>query len=204
MDISFFVIEDHSLTNLGVRQFLQNDTGFVCVGFAYSEPVAFEKLTELALKNSLPSVVVLDLFLGDDNGIDILREVTLHFPSIKIVVYTMYSNPGIVSLALESGAKGFVSKSSPESELINAIRCLAAGGTYVQQSLLAPLGTFKSIVSSLTKTELAVLNCIIERKSFDMISEELEVTNHALEIYVSRILAKTGCKNIGDLIAQFG
>lgn len=204
MKNSFFVIEDHSLTNLGIREILQNKTDFTCAGFAMNEPEAFEKLTELDMKGELPKVLVLDLFLGKDSGIDVLREVNKHFPSIGILVYSMYSNPGIVSVVLASGAKGFVSKAGSEGELVEAIRTIASGGTYIQKSLVEPLHTFKSVFLSLTKSEQSVLAKVIERKDIQQISDELEIPTHSVESYLSRIFGKTGCKNVNALIERFG
>ena len=204
MKHSFFVIEDHMLTSLGVRRILEMNTKLTCSGFAMNEPEAFEKLTELAVKGELPEVLILDLFLGEDSGIDVLREVNRHFPSIGIVVYSMYSNPGIVSLVLSGGARGFVSKAGAESELIEAVSVVASGGNYVQKSLVEPLHTFKSIFLSLTKTEQEVLTKIIERKEISQISEELSIPEHSVESYLSRIFSKTGCKNVSALIANFG
>ncbi|MBB5227227.1 DNA-binding response regulator [Treponema ruminis] len=204
MKHSFFVIEDHSLTNLGIRELLQNNTDLSCEGFAMSEEEAFEKLTELDMKGSLPKVLVLDLFLGEDSGIDVLREVKKHFPSIGVVVYSMYSNPGIVSLVLENGGNGFVSKSSPESELVDAIKEVSAGGSHIQSSLVEPLHTFKNLFQSLTKGEQFVLNKVIERFELNRIAEEMKVPVARVEIFLSRICAKTGCHNHEELIAQFG
>lgn len=204
MKHSFFVIEDHSLTNLGIREILQENTDLTCSGFAMAEEDAFEKLTELDMKGSLPQVLVLDLFLGDDSGIDVLREVNKHFPAIGVVVHSMYSNPGIVSLVLECGAKGFVSKSGTEKELIDAVKEVAAGGSYIQQSLLEPLDTYTSIFASFTKTEQEVLNKVIERKSVEQIASELDTDSRSVSSYLSRICAKTGCRSYDALIAQFG
>lgn len=204
MKHSFFVIEDHSLTNLGIRELLQNSTDLSCEGFAMSEEEAFEKLTELDMKGSLPKVLVLDLFLGEDSGIDVLREVKKHFPSIGVVVYSMYSNPGIVSLVLESGGDGFVSKSSPESELVTAIKEVSGGGKHVQSDLVEPLHTFKNLFQCLTKNEQFVLNKVIERVELKQIAEEMKIPVGTVEIYLSRICAKTGCHNHEELIAQFG
>lgn len=204
MKHSFFVIEDHSLTNLGIRELLQNSTDLSCEGFAMSEEEAFEKLTELDMKGSLPKVLVLDLFLGEDSGIDVLREVKKHFPSVGVVVYSMYSNPGIVSLVLESGGDGFVSKSSPESELVTAIKEVSGGGKHVQADLVEPLHTFKNLFQCLTKNEQFVLNKVIERVELKQIAEEMEIPVGTVEIYLSRICAKTGCHNHEELIAQFG
>ena len=204
MKCSFFVIEDHTLTNLGIRQIIQENTDFECAGFASDEPEAFEKLTELDMKGSLPKVLVLDLFLGEYSGVDVLREVKKHFPSIGVVVYSMYSNPGIVSLVLSSGASGFVSKASSETELIEAITAVSSGGTYVQKSLVEPLHTFKSLFLSLTRTEQNILTLVIERNELPQIAEKLNLPLHSVESYLSRIFGKTGCKNVSALIARFG
>lgn len=204
MKHSFFVIEDHNLTNVGIRELLQKNTDLTCEGFAMNEEEAFEKLTELDMKGSLPQVLVLDLFLGDDSGIDVLREVKKHFPSIGVVVYSMYSNPGIVSLVLENGADGFVSKASHESELVAAIKDVFAGKTHIQESLVEPLHTYKNIFMCLTKKEQAVLNKVLERKDVAAIAEETEMPVGTVEVHLSRICAKTGCHNHEELIAQFG
>lgn len=202
--ISFFVIEDHSLTNLGIRQSITGNTDFTCVGFASSESEAFDKLSELSLKSSLPSVIVLDLLLGSESGIDVLKEVRRHFPATNVLVYSMYSNPGIVNLVLENGAKGFVSKSSEESELIQAVKKIAAGEVYVQEALLTPLTTYKNLLDSLTKTEKSILNKVIERLPDAEICSELELSSASYQNYLLRIYSKTGTKNTDELIRQFG
>lgn len=204
MKHSFFVVEDHSLTNLGIRDLLQKNTDLACEGFASSEEEAFEKLSELDMKSSLPQVLVLDLFLGEDSGIEVLREVNKHFPSIGVVVYSMYSNPGIVSLVLECGARGFVSKSSNECELIAAIKQISSGGTYVQRSLLEPLHTYKNLFACFTKNEQNILNKVFERKDSELIASEMKLTPHLVDSYLSRIYAKTGCRNRDELVALYG
>lgn len=204
MKHSFFVIEDHALTNQGIRELLQNNTDLACEGYAMDESEAFEKLTELDMKSSLPQVLVLDLFLGDDSGVDVLREVNRHFPSIGVVVYSMYSNPGIVRLVLENGAKGFVSKASDQSELVSAIKEVAAGGSYIQESLLEPLHTYESLFACFTKDEQRILDKVFERKGTDGVAESLGLNAHAVDSYLARIFAKAGCRNLDELIAQFG
>lgn len=205
MNHSFFVIEDHTLTNLGIRDIIKNNTDFSCAGYASDESEAFEKLTELDMKGQLPQILILDLFLGKDSGIDVLREVTKHFPSIKVLVYSMYSNSGIVNLVLENGAKAFVSKTSQESELVQAIKMITSGECqcYIQPELIEPLRTYNSIFASLTHNEKNVLNKIIERKDLDAIASELDMEKRTVETYFSRICAKSGCKNYGELIERF-
>lgn len=203
---TFFVVEDHALTNLGIRQFLENEAGFVCKGFASTKTESFDKLVELSIMgpSGLPEILVLDLFLGDESGIDILREIKIHFPTIKTVVYSMYSNPGNVTLLLEIGAEGFVSKAGTEKELLKAIGAVKRGESYIQPTLFASLKTYQNILDSLTKNERFILNKIIERKTVEQISELLEVSETAVQSLLSRILSKTGSKTQKDLITQFG
>lgn len=201
---TFFVIEDHTLTNLGIRQLLTEQSGFDCMGFAFKTDEALQKLSELSQKNSLPQILILDLFLGEESGIDLMRQLVKEFPSIKILVYSMFAKPGIVSIALECGAKGFVSKSAPEPELLTAIKTVLCGENYVQQNLVPPLFTYRTMLDSFTKQEQKVFKLLLERKSKIQIASELSIANRSLENYLSRIYSKTGCNGHEELIRKFG
>ena len=202
--ISYFVVEDHSLTNLGIRQFFSAKEELVCRGFAYDKDEAEEKLQKLDEENKLPSILVLDLMIGNASGLEILKLVKEKYENIKVVVYSMYTNPGILSLALDYGALGFVSKDSMEGELLKAVKTVAEGGSYVQQSLVTSLFTYRSLLDSLTKQEQNILKKIIERKQNEQIASELNLTIRSVENYLSRIYSKTGCRGHEELIKKFG
>lgn len=202
--ISYFVVEDHSLTNLGIRQFFSAKEQYVCRGFAYDKDEALEKLQALAAENKLPSILILDLMLGNASGLDILKIIKEKYETIKVVVYSMYTNPGILSLALDYGALGFVSKDSMEGELLKAVTSVAAGGSYVQQNLVTSLFTYRNLLDSLTKQEQNILKKIIERKQNEQIASELNLTIRSVENYLSRIYSKTGCRGHEELVAKFG
>ncbi|MGN0738991.1 MAG: response regulator [Treponema sp.] len=202
--ISFFVVEDHTLTNKGIRQLISEQENYSCVGFAFSKSECLEKLNNLFKSDELPDIIILDLFLGEESGLDILYEVKKNLPSIKVIIYSMFTKPGIVSLALEGGADGFVLKSAPESKLFSAIKTVIGGDTYVQQTLVAPLFTYKTLFDGLTKQEQVVLKKIIERKKPSQIAKEMNIMERSLENYFSKIYTKTGCKNHEELIKNFG
>ena len=202
--ISYFVVEDHSLTNLGIRQFFSAKEQYVCKGFAYDKEEALEKLQALAAENKLPSILILDLMLGNASGLDILKVIKEKYDTIKVVVYSMYTNPGILSLALDYGALGFVSKDSMEVELLKAVSSVAEGGSYVQQNLVTSLFTYRNLLESLTKQEQNILKKIIERKQNEQIASELNLTIRSVENYLSRIYSKTGCRGHEELVAKFG
>ena len=201
---TFFVIEDHTLTNLGIRQLLTEHNGFECMGFAFKTDEALQKLSELSEKKALPQILILDLFLGEESGIDLMREVVREFPSVKILVYSMFSKPGIVTIVLENGAKGFVSKSAPEAELLNAIKIVLGGESYVQQNLVPSLFTYRTMLDSFTRQEQNIFKLLLERKTKAQIASELNLASRSLENYLSRIYSKTGCNDHEELIRKFG
>ncbi|MBR4463689.1 MAG: response regulator transcription factor [Treponema sp.] len=201
---TFFVIEDHTLTNRGIRQLLTEHNGFECMGFAFKTDEALQKLSELSEKKALPQILILDLFLGEESGIDLMREVVWKFPSVKILVYSMFSKPGIVSIVLENGAKGFVSKSAPEAELLNAIKIVLGGESYVQQNLVPSLFTYRTMLDSFTRQEQNIFKLLLERKTKAQIASELNLASRSLENYLSRIYSKTGCNDHEELIRKFG
>ena len=202
-DKKFFVVEDHTLTNLGIRELLESKDGFFCSGFAFGKTETIEKLSELSDSGSLPDILILDLFLGKESGLELLREIRAKFPSVKILVYSMYAKPGILSLALEAGAHGFVEKSAPETILLSAVNDILSGQTFVQQNLVSPLITYKTMLDGLTKQEQKILKKLLERKTKAQISEELNIVPRSVDNYLSRIFEKTGTKGHKELIEKF-
>ena len=203
-EVKFFVVEDHSLTNLGIRQFFSGRDNFVCCGFASGKDETIEKFEELKAEDTLPDILILDLNLGEYSGLDVLKIVKEEYPETKVVVYSMYTNPGILSLALDNGALGFVSKDSMESELLRAVTDVVNGGSYVQQSLVTSLFTYRNLLDSLTRQEQNIFKKIIERKDNEKIASELNLTLRSVENYLSRIYGKTGCRGHEELIKKFG
>ncbi|MDD6296330.1 MAG: response regulator transcription factor [Treponema sp.] len=209
---TFFVVEDHTVTNIGLVQLIEQKTELKCSGSALSKSEAEEKLKALAngsnetgsKTSALPELLILDLFLGEESGLDLLREVRTDYPEIKILVYSMYAKPGILSLVLEAGAHGFVEKSAPEPILITAVKSILAGETFVQQNLVAPLFTYKTMFDGLTKQEQNVFKKILERKPKTQIAEELNIIPRSVDNYFTHIFEKTACKNVHEVIKKFG
>lgn len=204
MNKTFFVVEDHTLTNIGIRHLLKEKKNLTCLGFASNKIETLFQLAELNSQNNLPQIITLDLFLGDDSGIDLLKEIKEKYPNQKVLVYSMYENPGIVSLVLENKADGFVQKSSPESELLKAVTQILSGETYIQPNLISPLFVYKTLFDGLTRQEQTILKKVIERKTNHQIATELNITLRSVENYMSRIYMKTDCKNHEQLIKTFG
>lgn len=197
---TFFIVEDHTVTNIGLKALIKEKTGTECLGSAFTKSEAEEKLAELT---RLPDIIILDLYLGKESGLELLKIIREKYPSVKILIYSMYSKPGILSITLEQGAHGFVDKSAPESILITAIKNILSGETYVQQNLISPLFTYKTMYDGLTKQEQRIFTKILEQKSKSQIADEFNIVPRTVDNYVSRILDKTGCRNLEEIFEKF-
>lgn len=197
---TFFIVEDHTVTNIGLKTLVKEKTGAECLGAAFSKSEAEEKLAELT---RLPDIIILDLYLRKESGLELLKIIREKYHSVKVLIYSMYSKPGILSIALEHGAHGFVDKSAPESILISAIKNILNGETYVQQNLISPLFTYKTMYDGLTKQEQRIFTKILEQKSKSQIADEFNIVPRTVDNYVSRILDKTGCRNLEEVFEKF-
>lgn len=204
MTKTFFIIEDHSLMRHGIATWLSNNTDWECVGTAENKDEAISKLSSLSV---LPAVIITDINLGSDSddysGINLIKEACKTFPDTKCICYSMFKSPGLIKMAMDSGALGYVSKNAGEKELLECMEQAFMGNKYVEKSLNQAVITYNNEVSSLTKREQSVLDLIIQHKSNEDISRILGVQKRAVETYTSRLYDKTGCANRQELIDMF-
>lgn len=200
MSQTFFIVEDHTVTNIGLKSLIKEKISAECLGTAFSKSEAEKKIAKLTL---LPDIIILDLYLGKESGLELLKIIREKYPSVKVLIYSMYSKPGILSITLEQGAHGFVDKSAPESILLTAIKNILNGETYVQQNLISPLFTYKTMYDGLTKQEQRIFTKILEQKSKSQIAEEFNIVPRTVDNYVSRILDKTGCRSLEEVFEKF-
>ena len=186
----------------GIASMLEQNRLWVCLGKAGSLTEARTLFADLIKSNTLPSVVIEDLNLGNEDGLIFVKELHASHPEIKILVYSMYTSSGVVQRCLTAGATGYISKSASEQEFIKAIETVNTGRLYIEQNMLEPLVTYRNSISSLTKRETQVLELTLQGKSNAEIAIALNLEKRAVENYISRIYTKTGCKNHTDLINQ--
>jgi len=157
--IRVVVVDDHPLHRDGTRQILEAYPDLV--GEATSGEVA------LALVNQLrPDVVLMDIRLPGMNGIEVTRALTRDHPDVRVLMVSAYDEDVYVRGALEAGAAGYLRKTAPGKELVEAVRAVAGGATVLQSGLTARL-----LIASrqpeqgpvpLTERELAVLRLLAE------------------------------------------
>lgn len=125
---SVLIADDHPLTLAGIRATLEPHCEIIAVVTDGQTMVD----TALRLK---PDVIVLDISMPILNGIDAARQVRKSWPQAKFVFVTVHTNPSYVAAALEAGASGYVVKSAAGSELLQAVKEVAAGRTWITRGL---------------------------------------------------------------------
>ena len=128
------LVDDHQVMRDGLRLLLQREPGLTVVGEAGDGRTALEQVTRL-----LPDVVVLDVGLPDMNGLDWARQALQQAPALRLVVLSAEVDPHLLDRALAAGASAYVPKADSADELLEALRTVAVGGTYLSPELAALL-----------------------------------------------------------------
>jgi DNA-binding NarL/FixJ family response regulator len=192
------VVDDHVIVREGVRRLLAPMPEFIVT----KAPTAREAAT--AFRSNRPDVVLLDLNLPNGSGLELLRRLLAEDKAAKVLIFSMHGEPLYVARALDAGARGYVSKSAPASELIAAIQKVAAGGHYVEHEIAAQLVVrrFSNDVSfdRLTTREADIMRQLGEGKSLAAIASALGVTYKTVANSCTIIKSKLGAERVADLI----
>ena len=200
--ITVVLADDHEVVRRGLRGILQQDSRISVVGEAKSGLETLELCRRLH-----PTVGVLDIRLGRDNGIEVARSLRRWVPDTRILVLSAYGNPRYVRAMIKLGATGYVLKDSTGSEIRTAVRTVASGGHFFNSEVLVP-GSAKSPTTflpiqeqqpdrdrtpeeaPLTERETEVLEKIgLGIRNAD-IARELGISTRTVETHVQHILVK--------------
>ena len=193
--IRVFLLDDHEVVRRGLVALLGATGEIEVVGESGSALEAARRIPAFR-----PDVAVLDARLPDGSGIDVCRDVRSADPGIKALILTSYQDDEALFSAIMAGAAGYVLKQIKGTDLVDAIRRVAAG-----QSLLDPAVTQQVLerirrgvdsepeeLRSLTAQERRILELIAEGLTNRQIGEELFLAEKTVKNYVSSLLAKLG------------
>jgi len=199
------LVDDHQLLRDGIRTILEHEPEFEVVGEAGSGAEAVQLCKQLN-----PDVVVLDIGLPGMNGIDAAAEITRHCSGSRIVMLSMFDDESTVIGAVRSGAHAFVLKKAAATDLLDALRTVARGGSYfgshVSDRLLKgfkrPNPDAKDrhpMLRGLSPREIQVLRMVAEGKTSKDVAALLELGEHTVRSYRKTLMKKLGVNNVAGL-----
>ena len=146
---------------------------------------------------TLPSLIILDLLLGEDNGLDFLPMLENYcrdknVPKPRVLVCSAIGDSFKIQAALKLGADGFLSKTGGRAELLKAIDTILSGKVYVSDELNARLNENSGLYAKFSKREVDVINLLKANKTNKQIANSLCISVRTVENYISKIYFKTG------------
>ena len=192
------IVDDHAMMRNGLRSWLIENTSWKNIRLADSIESAKNLLAQ-----EVPEICIIDVQIGNEDGFTLLDFITKNYKTVKCVMYSMFDTPAYVSQAKTLGAKGYVSKASSEGELVNCLVAVSRGETFIDEKMEKSFEKIDEIIRFMTKTERRVFQEILKGKNNAQISEMLDISNHSIECYVSRIYDITGIRNRDQLISHF-
>lgn len=211
MRCQLYVFDNQQVAVEGITSYLSKKTGVKIAGQATNlkdslaiisrtrsseEPII--AITELSFKKSG----------GGDNieGTSLLRAIRQSGKNILPIVFTIMDAACYAHIAMheEFGARGFVSKNAPLSTLLNAIEIVSAGGLYIQNELKEGITEFNAFLSTLTKTEKKVLQCLQSGASNKDAAQTLGLSQRTIENHLSNIYTKAAVADKNQLFNLLG
>jgi DNA-binding NarL/FixJ family response regulator len=177
------IVDDHPVVREGLAALIATSVELEVAGLAADGESA------VALARSLePDVVLLDLILGAENGVQVLPRIRTAAPRCRVVVLTSYTDGDLVEPALAAGADGYLLKTAAAEGVLDAIRLVMAG-----QQVMDPAATsaLRELVGDdLSAREREVLHLVAEGLSNAEIAERLTITVRTVKAHISSLLAK--------------
>lgn len=185
------IVDDHALVRDGLRLILKDEQDIEVVGEASDHDTA---LTLAAQRR--PHIMLVDLTLGDADGITLVKDLQARYPRIRVIAVTMHHHEETVREAFLSGAAGYVVKGAASADLLRAIRAVAMNQNYVHP-LVASVVVSDSLrwlrqSDRLSTREVEVLRLVTAGRTADEAGEVLGISAHTVRRHIANMGAKLG------------
>ncbi len=199
--INILVVDDHALIRKGLKMLLEESPDFEVKGEAETGAQAVKMVRELHF-----DLVLLDISLPDKHGMDVLKQLKLEQPDIKVIVLSMYPEDQYGVRALKAGAVGYINKQSAPENLVGAIQQVISGkkyisGTLAEQLLNNLIGESQELLHQrLSNREYQTLCLMSSGNSLTEISEIMMLSPKTVSVYRARMLEKMNFKNNAEAV----
>lgn len=194
-EIRIVIADDHPLIRTGLRIEIEKFPGLKIVAEAEDGEAALDQI-----QNLKPEVAILDVKMPHLSGFEVLQTIQAKKLPVAVIILTVHKDERFLNAALDKGAKGYVLKESATTEIIAAIKAVAAGENYVSPALSTYLVNQRKQAISLAKqmpnlrdltpTELRVLRLIADKKTSKEIADQMYISEHTVNKHRENISRK--------------
>ncbi len=202
--ITISIVDDHVMFSDGVASILAQVPDFKLISQAAT---AADGLRQIA--QHPPDVLLLDINLPDQSGLEVCKQVQAEWPEVRIIALSMHSEETYISEMMRYGAQGYLLKNTDGVELQSAIRSLADGKTYfckevtdtIMRGLVQGAGpNARPVAPKISRRERDVLRLIVDERTTQEIAGELFVSEKTVESHRAALLTKLGARNAAGLV----
>lgn len=204
MECSVIIIDDHPLFSRGLAQLIETQNDFKVVGMAKNRNEALE-----LLQKTSPNLTILDLNLGQEDGLELIKDILSFNPQIKILVLSMHNERFYAERALKAGAKGYIMKQEAESQVINAIKTVTQGEIYLSENEKKRIKELLqgdsensdnfTTISTLSDRQLQIFSLIGKGLGTVEIAKRLNLSIKTIDTHKENIKAKLHCSSSAEL-----
>ncbi|MCM3764114.1 response regulator transcription factor [Neobacillus niacini] len=204
--IKLMLVDDHAVLRDGLKNILDMESDIEVIAEAVNGNDAIAKV-----KEAMPDVILMDINIPEKNGIEATSVIKKLYPSIKILILTMFDHDEYFMSAIREGADGYLLKDAPSQHVVDAIRSVANGQSVIHPSMTKKFLGFmqpkveeveeeKPADSMLTEREKEVLLCLVQGMNNKEIAKTLFISDKTVKIHVSNIFKKLGVKSRSQVV----
>lgn len=205
--IKVLIVDDHEIVRTGITVTLRSNSDITIVGEAGNTKEMLNLLQTVPV-----DVLILDVVMPDQTGIEVMPEIRKEFPMVKVIIFSGLNDEETIAMALRTGANGFLTKESLQDELESAILSVAEGNDYISKSL--PSGKLIRILKNIEENtvspqntnldfsvrQIQILKLLAQGLTVKDIANELDISQRTVETHKNRMLKKFGFHSLIELI----
>lgn len=200
--ISVYIADDHSIVREGMRSLITSAPDMEVVGEAPDGDQALREIPDCE-----PTVFLMDMTMPGCSGLQLIETILRRMPNLRVLVLSMHQEELYATRTIRAGAHGFITKTRPPGELLDALRQVARGQIYIPLELAHKLARDALIGRSedlphnrLTRREYAIFIDLVQGMTVSDIAEKLHVSSKTVSTHKARLMEKMDTKGISDLV----
>ena len=202
--IRVYLVDDHPAIREAIRDTIEGTIDMEICGETSSSDEAFREIEELR-----PDVAIVDISLNDAHGLDLVQNVRSQYPDVRMIVFSMYDENVYAERAIRAGAAGYLMKSEPTKNIIEAVRSAHEGEVYLSRKMSSRILNKVAMgrtsepsfaIDELTDREMAVFQMLGQGYSVQEIQDRLSLSRKTIETYRRRAKEKLGFETVSELL----